>query len=95
MPTNKTAKKTTTPEAEQNKLRRIEKRDLEKRRTQITRTASRELRIAFREADDAAKFATRTHKAYLKTAARIDRAAERELTTIERRIGILNGRLGL
>lgn len=80
--------KSTSPEAAQNKLRRIEIRDLEKTRRRIRADFRNEQKRLIKESVAA-------HKAVLKFQARAEKQMQKTEADIDRRIGILRGRLGI
>lgn len=80
--------KSSSPEAAQNKLRKLEIRDLEKTRRKIRADFRIEQKRLIKESDTA-------HKAVLKFMARAEKQLPKLEADIDRRIGILKGRLGI
>ena len=87
------AKKTTSPEAEQNKLRKIEFKHLTALRSKVVKDFKNEFLRSQRECDAAAKAARTLHAKHLKLADKLFKSEARELANIDRRLGILNGRI--
>lgn len=86
-------KKQTSPEAEQKKLWRLEARDLTRARAKVAREFKAEFRRSLATSDAAAKTARAVHKQHLKRVERLFKAEARALADIDRRLGILNGRI--
>jgi len=87
------AKKQTSPEAEQKKLWKIEARDLTRARAKVARDCKAEFRRSLAASDHAAKEARAAHKRHLKRVERLFKTEARAIADIDRRLGILNGRI--
>lgn len=80
--------KSLSPEAAQQRVWKAEVKDLQKRRRKVDRDFKREL-TRLRKAELAAL------RARVKYELRVDRLRPRAINDIDRRIGILNGRIGI
>lgn len=87
------AKKQTSPEAEQKKLWQLEARDLTRARAKVAREFKAEFRRSLATSDAAAKASRAAHNRHLKLAARLFKSEARAIADIDRRLGILNGRI--
>jgi hypothetical protein len=95
------AKKSTSPEAAQNKERKAEIRELEKARKHVIKRFGVEEREMNRQVEITRKAALRAEKAHSSACNKYDRAfakmhksKTRELNQIDRRIDIVKGRVG-
>jgi uncharacterized protein YlxW (UPF0749 family) len=95
------SKKSTSPEAAQNKLRKAEIRELEKARKNVLKSVDAEINQAARVVTSAAKIEAKAmrdlhaaNKKYDRLVAKLETSQKRDLAQIERRIAILGGRVG-
>lgn len=84
--------KSTSPEAEQKKLWKLEIKDLTRRRKVVQRDFSREFRRLQKEFDLAVRAAEVARSKFRKNSLRLGKAEDRETAKITRRLGFLTGR---
>ena len=87
------AKKQTSPEAEQKKLWQLEARDLTRARKKVVSDCKAEFRRSQKEVDSIAKASRSAQCKHLRLADRLFKSEARAIAEIDRRLGILNGRI--
>lgn len=87
--------KSKSPEAAQKKAWKLELKSLESARRKVVRDITAEQRRSLKTVQDANYAAIRARRKHEKNCERLEAVEERNLTSIDRRIGILKGRVGI
>lgn len=87
--------KNTSPEAAQSKVWKSELKILESNRKKVGRDIDAQFRASLKETVAFERAAQQARKKHNRTCKRLEAAERRQFSGIDRRIGILKGRLGI
>lgn len=87
--------KSKSPEAAQKKAWKLELKSLESARRKVSKDVAAEIRRSFKSVQDASYAAAKARRKHEQTCKRLFSTEHRNLSSIDRRIGILKGRVGI